>query len=149
MGCVNSDEAQKRIKYFSGVNIPEEAQLVYSFIDTSFGGQGHGPQYTVFIFEDEPTDFFTSDFSYGGNLYWTSPDGEKHYTEAVSGTLRFIEGRMSIDQENDIDYIIDWCKAPKEHRPNWESEYTYYINALNFLVYFKESNTLIYIYRGY
>lgn len=148
-GCVNGNEAQERIKYFCGVNIPEEAQLVYNFIDSSFGGQGHGPQYTVFSFEDEPTDFFTSDFSYGGKLYWTSPDGEKHYTPVVSGTLRFTEGRMPLDEEDDIDDILAWCKVSNEHLPNWESEYIYYKQALNYLVYFKESKTLIYIYRGY
>jgi hypothetical protein len=148
-GCVTRNETLERIKYFCGVNIPEEAQIVYNFIDSSFGGQGHGPQYTVFNFEEEPTDFFTSDFSYGGKLYWTSPDGEKQFTPVVSGTLSFTEGRMSIDEENDIDDIIAWCKVPNEHLPNWESEYIYYKQALNYLVYFKESKTLIYVYHGY
>src|SRR5690554_6618077 len=85
-GCMNSNTAQERIKYYSGVNIPEEAQVVYNFIDSSFGNHGHGPQYTVFSFEEEPTAFFTSDFHYGGEWYYTNKNGEKLYTDVVSGT---------------------------------------------------------------
>ena len=49
-GCTNHKEIKSRIDYFSGVKIPAEAEILYSYIDTSFGAQGHGAQYTVFSF---------------------------------------------------------------------------------------------------
>ena len=47
-GCTNHNEIKSRIDYFSGVKIPAEAEILYSYIDSSFGAQGHGAQYTVF-----------------------------------------------------------------------------------------------------
>lgn len=65
-GCTNQNETISRIEYFSGVKMPAEAEILYSYIDTSFGAQGHGSQYTVFSFKEVNEDFFTSEYSYGG-----------------------------------------------------------------------------------
>lgn len=124
-GCSKQQDILSRIEYFSGVKMPNEAQLVYNYIDTSFGAQGHGCQYTVFSFEEEPIDFFTSEYSYGGELYWTSPEGEKHYRDVHSGTLNFSIDRMSDDLEKNVDHIVEQNKISDDFAPNWEDNYTF------------------------
>lgn len=148
-GCTHQNEIRSRIDYFSGVSIPDEATLVYNKIDHSFGAQGHGSQFTVFSFKEDPIDFFTSEYRYGGEHYWTSPEGEKHYRKIFSGTLNFLDGRMPQDQENQVDHLVQQREISSEFAPNWENEYTYFVSNLNMLIYFKDAKMLIYVYLGY
>lgn len=147
--CTNQEEIKSRINYFSGVHIPDEAEILYNYMDTSFGAQGHGAQYTVFSFKEENAEFFTSEYSYGGQHYWTSPEGEKHYREEFSGTLNFSEGRMTQNQEDEVDHLVQQSKIPSEFVPNWDERYTYFSENLTIMVYFVASKILIYIYLGY
>lgn len=148
-GCTNHNEIKSRIDYFSGVKIPAEAEILYSYIDTSFGAQGHGAQYSVFSFKEVDEDFFTSEYSYGGQHYWTSPEGVKHYRETFSGVLSFAEGRLTENQESDVDHLVWQKDIPSKYAPSWDKKYIYYVENLTIMVYFEESKTLIYIYLGY
>lgn len=148
-GCTNQNETISRIKYFSGVKMPAEAEILYSYIDTSFGAQGHGAQYSVFSFKEVDEDFFTSEYSYGGQHYWTCAEGEKHYRETFSGTLNFAEGRLPELEVSNVSHLVEQKEIPSEFAPNWDEEYTYFIENLTIMIYFEESNTLIYIYLGY
>jgi hypothetical protein len=148
-GCTNHKEIKSRIDYFSGVKIPAEAEILYSYIDTSFGAQGHGAQYSVFSFKEVDEDFFTSEYSYGGQHYWTSPEGVKHFRETFSGVLSFAEGRLTENQESDVDHLVWQKDIPSKYAPSWDKKYIYYVENLTIMVYFEESKTLTYIYLGY
>ena len=102
-----------------------------------------------FSFKEVDEDFFTSEYSYGGQHYWTSPEGEKHYRETFSGTLNFAEGRLPEIEVSNVSHLVEQKEIPSEFAPNWDEEYTYFIENLTIMIYFEESNTLIYIYLGY
>ena len=148
-GCSNHDEIKSRIDYFSGIIIPDETEILYNYIDTSFGAQGHGAQYTVFSFTDENSDFFTSVYSYGGEHYWTSPEGVKHYREKFSGKLNFSFDRLTEDQENSVNHLVQQKNIPSEFTTKWNDNYKQFSENLTLMLYFEESKTLIYVYFGY
>ncbi len=112
VGCSVKRDDRALIKRCSGVTIPFEAMILYSYEATGFGNQGHGSHYAVFSFAEEPIDFFTSEFSYGGELsYWD--DDVPVYKPIVSGVLSFSEERMRKDHEDKIDEITTMLKIPE------------------------------------
>ena len=147
--CLKGFSAQESILYFSGVKIPDEATLLYRKRDTGFGSQGHGPHYALFSFTEEPSDFLTSDYEYGGNLLYTDKDGTKHYSDIISGTLDFSDGRLSSKREEEITDFFFRFKINEQYLPNWDEEYKYFEHRLNLFVYFKETMQLAYYYQGY
>jgi len=130
--CAQDESPRERIKRISGVSIPEDAEIIYNYIGSTFSGRA--PQYTIFKFKDEPTDFFTSDFSYGGEI----------------GMLSFVYGRMEFEDESEIEMRLKkYACIPDEYLPKWESNYIYYEQRVSKFIYFTELKILIFDNRGY
>lgn len=148
-GCKNETSGIERMKRYSGVTIPTDAIEIYNAVDNSFGAQGHGSQYTIFKFNEEPVNFFTSYYEYGGELYYTSATGEKYYREEIKGNLDFIDDELSSTDIDDIKRRIEIFKVPQDFICDFDDDYKYCIYGLNIFIYFKTEKTLLYYYKGY
>ena len=57
VGCADEHDPKETIKVATGIEIPEEAKMLYHHCDATFH-PGRHENYTVFAFEKEPADWF-------------------------------------------------------------------------------------------
>ena len=106
-GCSNNTFGPKqRIKELIDIDIPEEFEIEYNFIDNIFM-HGRLPQYTVFSSILMPEDFLiNNDFQ--------------------SGTNQIYEQNLLYDLDNEF-YTINLDDIPVEYRPDFSEEYMFLV----------------------
>ena len=114
---------KQRIKELIDIDIPEEFEIEYNFIDDVFM-HGRLPQYTVFCASNMPEDFLIDN-------------------NFQSGTNQTYEQNLLYDLDNEF-YTINYDDIPVEYRPNFSEEYMYLVKEeVYYIYYFKESGQLI------
>ena len=123
-GCSNNTFGYKqRIKELIDIDIPDEFEIEYNFIDNIFM-HGRLPQYTVFSTSYTPEDFLINN-------------------NFQSGINQTYEQNLLYDLDNEF-YTINYDDIPVEYRPNFSEEYMYLVKEeVYYIYYFKESGQLI------
>ena len=123
-GCSNNTFGPKqRIKELIDIDIPEEFEIEYNFIDNIFM-HGRLPQYTVFSTSHTPEDFLINN-------------------NFQSGINQTYEQNLLYDLDNEF-YTINYDDIPVEYRPNFSEEYMYLVKEeVYYIYYFKEKGQLI------
>ena len=123
-GCSNNTFGYKqRIKELIDIDIPDEFEIEYNFIDNIFM-HGRLPQYTVFSTSYTPEDFLINN-------------------NFQSGINQTYEQNLLYDLDNEF-YTINYDDIPVEYKPNFSEEYMYLVKEeVYYIYYFKESGQLI------
>ena len=123
-GCSNNTFGYKqRIKELIDIDIPDEFEIEYNFIDNIFM-HGRLPQYTVFSTSYTPEDFLINN-------------------NFQSGINQTYEQNLLYDLDNEF-YTINYDDIPIEYRPNFSEEYMYLVKEeVYYIYYFKERGQLI------
>ena len=123
-GCSNNTfDPKQRIKELIDIDIPEEFEIEYNFIDNIFM-HGRLPQYTVFSTSHTPEDFLINN-------------------NFQSGINQTYEQNLLYDLDNEF-YTINYDDIPIEYRPNFSEEYMYLVKEeVYYIYYFKERGQLI------
>ena len=114
VGCVGIEEkeARSRIKGCFDIEVPQEAKMVYNYYQSWQESIG----YTVFIFEQEPTDWLNeSKFS--------KETDEKFKSKAKDTVDRYFEFSKNATPE-DTEFLGNGLTVlPEEYLPDFEKEY--------------------------
>ncbi len=99
-GCVNEEaSARKRINRLTEIEIPTDAKMEYHYRDDLGFAPGRESQYTVFVFENDPTVWLLEkEFTEGRN-----EEIEKHFTPPITflSDLEIPDEYLAKDFEND------------------------------------------------
>ena len=114
VGCagIKEKEARSRIKNCFDIEVPKEAKMVYNYYQSWQESTG----YTVFIFEQEPTDWLNE------NEFSKEKDEEfeRKTKEAVESYFEFSKQATPEDAE----FLGSGLKVlPEEYIPDFEKEY--------------------------
>ena len=122
-----------RIERLYGLKLPKEMKVEYDYFKQDF--HGSFSQYTIFKLQEEPTDFLSSEFSYGGEPY-AKVNGVQLYKPVVSGTLSFVEEHNSLSEKEFDEWLAHLKKPsqscasnkyipaiPQKYYPDWGNRY--------------------------
>ena len=121
-GCVNEHNIRLVISQATGIEIPEEARVLYHYCDTTFH-PGRHENYTVFEFEKEPVDWLKE------NNFSTEKD-TSYEEDFLNVGFGLLDRHFS---EN----------IPKEYIPDFENQYEWLEINRTYFAYFTEQLRLI------
>lgn len=125
-GCTNKDlSARNRIRDLTDISIPDNSEMVYNQEENYFMN-GVLPQYTVFSFDEEPTEFLSENIFQEGRNESFEEDFNREF-----------ESYASARSDND--------SVPNEYRVIWENQYFYLASDIEkvLFVYIPNNQLLI------
>ena len=117
-GCTNEHDVRSTISHNTGIEIPEEARVLYHYCDTTFH-PGRHENYTVFEFEKEPANWLKE------NNFSTEKD-TSYEDDFLNAGFGLLELHFS---EN----------IPEEYIPDFEKPYLWLETQLIYFAYFTET----------
>lgn len=127
-GCFNEEKKARRyIKSTSGIEIPEDAEMVYNYRQSCF--QERDRQYTLFRFENEPKEWLTENaFCEEKNT-----DFEEDFIRSLKGGHS--ETPISKEFNPDFDSLYFWLNVQETERSLDREFFVYFPNQLKLIVY--------------
>lgn len=118
VGCADEHDPKETIKVATGIEIPEEAKMLYHHCDATFH-PGRHENYTVFAFEKEPADWLMEN----NFLPKKNENYEDSFLYSGFGLLELSSGK----------------NIPDEYIPDFEKPYLWLETQLIYFAYFTET----------
>ena len=101
--CKHTETPKERIKRITGIEVPEEAKLIFEYRGNTFSGRA--PSYFIFQFEEEPSEFLNTDYT----NFAVNNENSKHVVFKKEGITQY--QKEYIEQDIDKPYLSLVWKA--------------------------------------
>lgn len=132
--CKHTETPKERIKRITGIEVPEEAKLIFEYRGNTFSGRA--PSYFIFQFEEEPSEFLNTDYT----NFAVNNENSKHVVFKKEGITQY--------QKEYIEQDMDFYKITDEYKIDFDKPYLSLVWKAYF-IYSIETKKLYFNDRGY